>query len=49
MTDKWEKRFKEKKIGKVIERVKLLNLLDPRKSVEVEAVTDTGATMLVLP
>ena len=36
-------------MGKVIERVKLTSLFDPAKSVEVEAVIDTGATMLVLP
>jgi clan AA aspartic protease len=36
-------------MGKVIEKVKLTNLFDPKKSVEVEAVIDTGATMVVLP
>jgi clan AA aspartic protease len=36
-------------MGKVIEKVKLTNLFDPTKSVEVEAVIDTGATMVVLP
>lgn len=36
-------------MGKVIERVNLTNLLDPRKSIEVEGVIDTGAVMLVLP
>lgn len=36
-------------MGKVIERVKLTSLFDPAKSVEVDAVIDTGATMLVLP
>jgi clan AA aspartic protease len=36
-------------MGKVIEKVKVTNLLDPTKSVEVEAVIDTGATMVVLP
>ena len=36
-------------MGKVIERVKITNLLDPTKSVKVEAVIDTGATMIVLP
>ena len=36
-------------MGKVIEKVKITNLLDPAKSVEIEAVIDTGATMLVLP
>ncbi len=36
-------------MGKVIEKVKLTNLFDPTKWAEVEAVIDTGATMLVLP
>ncbi|MGQ9625407.1 MAG: retroviral-like aspartic protease family protein [Anaerolineae bacterium] len=36
-------------MGKVIERVKLTSLFGSAKSVEVEAVIDTGATMLVLP
>ena len=36
-------------MGKVIEKVKLTSLFDPTKSVEVEAIIDTGATMLVLP
>lgn len=36
-------------MGKVIERVKLTNLFDPTKTVEIDAVIDTGATMLVLP
>jgi clan AA aspartic protease len=35
--------------GKVVETVKITNLLDPTKSVEVEAVVDTGAMMMVLP
>jgi clan AA aspartic protease len=39
----------EKDMGKVIEKIKLTNLFDPAKWVEVEAVIDTGATMLVLP
>lgn len=34
---------------KVIEKVKLTSLFDPTKTVEVEAVIDTGATMLVVP
>ncbi|MCW7079323.1 MAG: hypothetical protein OCU22_09400 [Canidatus Methanoxibalbensis ujae] len=33
------------KMGKVIEQVKLTSLFEPKKSVEVEAVIDTGATM----
>ncbi len=36
-------------MGKVIARVKLTNVFDPARSVEVDAVVDTGATMLVLP
>jgi len=36
-------------MGKVIEKVKLMNLFEPTKSVEVDAIIDTGATMLVLP
>ncbi len=36
-------------MGKVVEKIKLKNLFEPEKSVEVDAVIDTGATMLVLP
>jgi len=36
-------------MGKVIEKIKLTNLFEPKKSVEVDAVIDTGATMVVLP
>ena len=36
-------------MGKVIEKVRLTSLFEPEKSVEVEAVIDTGATMVVLP
>ena len=36
-------------MGKVVEKVKLTSLFKPEKSVEVKAVIDTGATMLVLP
>jgi len=36
-------------MGKITEKVKLTSLFEPKKSVEVEAVIDTGATMLVLP
>lgn len=36
-------------MGKVIERVKLTSLFEPSKSIEVDAVIDTGATMLVVP
>jgi predicted aspartyl protease len=36
-------------MGKVIEEVKLTSLFDSTKTRGVEAVVDTGATMLVLP
>jgi clan AA aspartic protease len=36
-------------MGKVTEKVRLTNLLDPKQSLELEAVVDTGATMMVLP
>ena len=36
-------------MGKVVEKVKLVSLFDPTKTKEVEAVIDTGATMLILP
>lgn len=36
-------------MGKVLENVKLTSLFDPSNCVEVEAVIDIGATMLVLP
>jgi clan AA aspartic protease len=36
-------------MGKVVEKVKLWSLFDPTKTKEVEAVIDSGATMLVLP
>jgi len=36
-------------MGKVLEKAKITNLFDQTKSAEVEAVIDTGATMLVLP
>ncbi len=36
-------------MGKVIEKVKIENFNDPTRSIEVEAVIDTGATMVVLP
>lgn len=36
-------------MGKIIEKVKLTSLFDPKKSIEIEAVIDTGATMVVLP
>jgi len=36
-------------MGKVIEKVKITSLFDPSKSVELEAVVDTGETWMVLP
>jgi hypothetical protein len=36
-------------LGKVVERLKLTSFSDPKRSVVVEAVVDTGATMIVLP
>lgn len=36
-------------MGKVIEKVKFTSLFDPIKSVELDAVVDTGKTWVVLP
>ncbi|MCI0690572.1 hypothetical protein L0337_01045 [candidate division KSB1 bacterium] len=36
-------------MGKVIEKIKLTNIFDPSKFVEIDAVIDSGATMLALP
>jgi len=36
-------------MGKVVEKVKVTNFKVPSKSIEIEAVIDTGATMSVLP
>lgn len=36
-------------MGKVVERIKLTNVFQTAKCVEIDAVIDTGATMLVLP
>ena len=36
-------------MGKVVEKVKLTSLFEPEKPVEVDAIIDTGATMVVLP
>ena len=43
------KDIEETKMGKVVEKVKLTSLFEPEKSVEVDAIIDTGATMVVLP
>lgn len=36
-------------MGKVTEKVKITNWFEPAKSIEIEAVIDTGATMVALP
>jgi predicted aspartyl protease len=36
-------------MGKVTERVKIANVFEPSKSTEIDALIDTGATMVVLP
>lgn len=36
-------------MGKVIERAILSNFIDPSRSEEVDAVIDTGATLVVMP
>jgi len=36
-------------MGKVIEYIKVINIFEPEKEIEIEAIIDTGATMLVLP
>ena len=36
-------------MGKVVEKVKVTNFKVPSKSIEIEAVIDTGSTMSVLP
>ncbi len=36
-------------MGKVIEKVRLTSFTDPGRSVELDALIDTGATMVVLP
>ena len=36
-------------MGKVIEKVKITSLFDSTRSIEIDAVIDTDATMVVLP
>ena len=36
-------------MGRVTEKIRLTNIFDPARVVEVEALVDTGAMMLVLP
>jgi len=36
-------------MGKVIERVKITNVFEPSKSIEIDALIDIGATMVMLP
>ena len=40
---------KRRDMGKVVEKIKLINVFEPEKEIELEAIIDTGATMLVLP
>jgi predicted aspartyl protease len=44
-----KKVWRQVNMGKVTEKIRLTSLLDRTKSREVEAVIDTGATLLVLP
>lgn len=36
-------------MGKAVEKIKVTNVFEPEKEIELEAVIDTGAMMLVLP
>lgn len=36
-------------MGEVIEKVKITNVFEPSKFIEIDALIDTGATMVVLP
>ena len=36
-------------MGKVVEKIKVWNFVDPQKYLETEALVDTGATLLALP
>jgi len=36
-------------MGKVVEKIKVINVFESERAIEIEAVVDTGATMLVLP
>lgn len=36
-------------MGKVTEKVKITNVFEPSKSIEIDALVNTGATMVVLP
>jgi len=36
-------------MGKVVEKIKVINVFEPERVIEIEAVIDTGPTMLVLP
>jgi len=33
-------------MGKIVEKVKLMSLFEPKKSVEADAIIDTGATIV---
>jgi clan AA aspartic protease len=41
--------LKAEPMGRVVETIKLTNVFDPSRSVEMQALVDTGATMLVVP
>jgi clan AA aspartic protease len=36
-------------MGKVVEKIKVINVFEPERVIKIEAVIDTGSTMLVLP
>jgi predicted aspartyl protease len=36
-------------MGKVVEKLRLANALEPKRRIDIDAVVDTGATTLVLP
>jgi len=35
-------------MGKVVEKIKIINIFEPEKKVEVEAIIDTRVTMFIL-
>lgn len=36
-------------MGKVIEKIKVASIFEPSNFIELDALVDTGATMLILP
>lgn len=36
-------------MGKVVERIRIVNVFEPQRAIDIDAVIDAGATMLVLP